>query len=878
MSFTKKTKGLTQKEAARALERHGFNELKKEQGFTALKVFLRQFVNFIVWVLVAASIISFAIGEVINFWVINFIILFVVIMGFIQEYKAEKAMEALKKIVKPLTTVIRDGVLTSIEAREVVPGDVLALEVGDNIPADAQVLEEVALRTDESTLTGESVPVGKAVKEMIFAGTQIVHGRCLAAVTATGMKTELGNIASLIQEKEEPTPLQKQMDQLGRFLATMALGASALILLIGAFKGASYVEMLIVALALAVAAVPEGLPLTMTLALSFGMNRMARKNAIVRRMMAVETLGSTTMICSDKTGTLTKNEMTVQKLYIGGRVIDVTGVGYKPVGEFRLSADSVGSSSTFEPAGAGKKLKPSGWSDFFRIGMLCNNARLAQVGKRFEPIGDPTEVALLTLAGKAKLKKETIDRRCKRVEEILFDPARKMMTTIHKHEGGFLVAVKGAPEEVLERCTHIQIGARRLKLTAKLKKEVLAANHQFGNLALRVLALAKKQVNRKTIPTKNAEEALTFLGLAAMKDPARPEVKGAIATCRKAGIDVMMITGDNEHTALAIARQIGLIGKGDVKAVTGRTLDTLNERELLKLLKTVRVFARTHSEHKMRIVSALKKLNHIVAMTGDGVNDAPALKRADIGIAMGIKGTDVTKGAADMILSDDHFATIVEAVKEGRRIYQNIEKFTAYLISRNFTEVILIFLGILFFDFKFLPLLAIQILFINAFDEEMPAIGLGLDVAHGDIMTVPPRPPNEPIMNRANMFIVFSLATFMAMVAFIIFLTQNPEGDIEHARTMVFATIIVMMIFDTYNFRSLRESIFTIGIRNNRFLMLSVILISVITLTVIYTPQIAAVFELTRLSVTDWAICIGAAFTTIIYMEIAKFFRRRLNW
>ena len=363
-----------------------------------------------------------------------------------------------------------------------------------------------------------------------------------------------------------------------------------------------------------------------------------------------------------------------------------------------------------------------------------------------------------------------------------------------------------------------------------------------------------------------------------MRDPARPEVKGAIQTCRKAGIQVMMITGDNEQTAISIARQIGLVGKGEVNAVTGKTLDGLSEKELLELVKEVRIFARTHSEHKLRIVNALKKLNHIVAMTGDGVNDAPALKKADIGIAMGIKGTDVAKGASDMILQDDHFATIVEAVKEGRRIYQNIEKFTAYLISRNFTEVILIFLGILFFDFKLLPLLALQILFINAFDEEMPAIGLGMDVAHGNTMDIPPRPPNEPILNRANLFIVFSVATFMALVAFIIFITSNPSENIEHARTMVFATIIAMMIFDTYNFRSLRESIFTVGIRNNRFLIFAVIFIAVITLFVMYHPTTRAIFELTALSLMDWAICIGAAFTTLLYMETAKFFRRRLKW
>ena len=864
MAKTKKTIGLTSKQAVKALEQHGLNELKRQRGISGLRVFLRQFTNFIVWILVIAAVISYGIGEVINFWVILFIIAFVIVMGFMQEYKAERAMEALKKIVKPLTTVIRDGHVMTIEAKEVVPGDILVLEVGDNIPADAEVAEEVALKTDESTLTGESVPVVKEKGESIFAGTQIVNGRCKARVIATGMKTELGKIASMIQEREEPTPLQERMDQLGKFLALIALGASILILGIGIFRGASPLEMMIVALALAVAAVPEGLPLTMTLALSFGMNRMAKKNAIVRRMMAVETLGSTTMICSDKTGTITKNEMTVQQLYINGQIITVTGVGYRPHGEFRLDSKSV--------------RKNSKWADLFRVAVLCNNANLIEAGRRWEPVGDPTEVALLTLGGKADFWREKVEHQYKRVEEILFSSSRKMMTTIHQHEEEFLMASKGAPEEILDHCKYIKIDGKRRKITAKDKKQILEINNRFARKALRVLAFAMKTIERKTIPNKNVEEGLTFLGLTGMRDPARPEVKGAIQTCQKAGIQVMMITGDNEQTALSIARQIGMIAKGETKAITGRTLDDMNERELLEAVKEIRVFARTHSEHKLRIVNALRKLNHIVAMTGDGVNDAPALKRADIGIAMGIKGTDVAKGAADMVLQDDHFATIVEAVKEGRRIYQNIEKFTAYLVSRNFTEVILIFLGVLFFDFTFLPLLALQILFINAFDEEFPAIGLGMDVEQGDTMSMPPRDPNDSIMNKANSFIVFSVATFMALVAFIIYLISNPTADITYARTMVFATIIAMMIFDTYNFRSLRESVFTIGIRNNRFLIFAVLFIMTATLFVMYYPVTQKIFQLVPLGIKDWGICVGAAFTTLLYMEIAKLFRRKMGW
>jgi len=864
MPSSKKITGLTSKQAVKALEKFGLNELKTEYKFTALKIFLRQFTNVIVWILIIATVISYGIGEVINFWVINFIIAFVILMGFIQEYKAERSMEALRKIVEPQTTVIRDGRLMTILAKEVVPNDMLSLEVGDRVPADAEIIHSTNAEVDESMLTGESISVHKKNGDIIYAGTQIVDGRCKARVTATGMETKLGNIATLIQEIDEITPLQKRMDQLGKFLAVIAIGASVLILVLGIFRGATTTEMLIVALALAVAAVPEGLPLTMTLALSFGMHKMANKNAIVRRMMAVETLGSTTYICTDKTGTLTKNEMTVQQLFVDNQVFSVKGVGYKPVGDFYSNGKEV------------KRL--SMWDDFFKAGVLCNNSELLEMGRNnWEPIGDPTEVALVTLGRKAGFEKEDLEERFKRVEEILFSSTRKMMTTIHKDGQCFVIYSKGAPEEILERCTHQLINGKHHKLSKKDKDAILKQNHKFAGKALRVLALATKICETKKIPAKDIEKELTFLGLVAMRDPARPEVKGALETCKKAGIKVMMVTGDNEHTAISIAKQIGLGADGEIKAMTGKSIDELSDEELLEKLKEVKIFARTQPEHKLRIVNLLKKEGEIVAMTGDGVNDAPALKKADIGIAMGIKGTDVTKESADMILQDDNFVTIVDAVQEGRRIYENIEKFSSYLISRNFTEVILIFLGILMFDFKFLPLIAIQILFINAFDEEMPAIGLGLDKAHGDLMARSPRPPDEAIMNRWNAFIIFSIAIFSALIGFIIFIFNDPSQNIEMARTMVFTTIVAMLIIGTYNFRSLRESIVTTGVFNNRFLIIAVLLILAVTLFVMYHPSARTIFQLTPLKLTDWLICVGAAFFNLFYMEAMKFFRRRME-
>lgn len=846
-----KLTGLTAEAARKGLEKYGANELATSRRFVRLKMLARQFSSVVVWILIFAAGLSWFIHEMINFWVILATIAFMVGMGFLQEYKAERAMEALKKIVQLTTRVIRDGRLMTINVKEVVPEDILSLEMGDKIPADAEVMEEIALKTDEAILTGESLPVKKTVGETIFSGTQIVYGKCFAKVTATGMKTELGKIATMIQAEQETTPLQKRMDKVSKTIAQIALAAAVIIFIIGLIKGAETTHMFMVAMALAVAAVPEGLPIAMTLALSFGARKMAEKNAVLRRMMAVETLGSTTMICTDKTGTLTKSELTVQKMFVDREVISVTGVGYKPKGEF-------GSDSA-------KKIDPARFSGLFRAAMLCNNSNLTEKEGVFEPVGDPTEVALITLAEKAGFKKDSFEKQFPRTQEILFTSSRKMMTTIHKHGGVYLVCSKGAPEEILSRCN----------LTEKEKEAILAVNGQFARKALRVIAIATKTIEDNDVSMENAEKGLTFLGLVGMIDPPRPEVTEAIRTCHKAGIEVMMITGDNEQTAIAIAEQIGLIKKGENKAMTGKTLDGLTDVELAEAVKSIRIFARTHSEHKLRIISALKKSGHIVAMTGDGVNDAPALKKADIGIAMGIKGTDVARESADMILQDDNFATIVEAVKEGRRIYENIEKFTSYMISRNFTEVSLVFLGVLFFKFDMLPLVALQILFINMFDDEMPAIGLGLDVAYGDLMARPPRPPQEAILNRRNSFTVFSMATLMALLAFGVFIFDNPLTDVTHARTMAFATCVAMIFFNTYNFRSLRESIFKVGILNNRFLLFAIPCIAAVTGLIIYHPLGQKIFSVVPLTSNQLLICLVAASMTMVYMETLKWFRKK---
>ena len=866
--------GLSNLEVEERIKKYGYNELKEKKKVTWVKILLRQFSNILVWILFAASIISFFIGEILNFWVIIFLLFFIIFLGFIQEYKAESAMESLKKIVQPTTRVIRDGKVRKIPSREVVPGDLLILEMGDKIPADAEVTEAINLKVDESILTGESKAIEKKKGDLIFAGTQIVHGKCKAIVVATGMNTKLGKIARMIQDIEEKTPLQEKITKLGKILALIALIACAIIFIFGVVKGIPVVEILVVALALAVAAVPEGLPLALTLTLSIGMHRMAKQNAIIRKLLAVETLGSVTVICADKTGTITKNEMTVEKIFVDDKIFDVTGVGYEPKGKFLYNGEEVDIN------------KEENLILLLKAVALCNNSVLEEKEGKWGIIGDPTEGALIVVATKANLWKEDLEKEYPRVREVIFTSERKMMTTIHKKDGKLLIFSKGAPEVILKKCKFIKKKDRIEEINEDEKTKILKINKDFASSAFRVLGVAYKEASK--ITPKNIEENLVFLGLIAMIDPPREGVKEAIEACKRGKIRVIMVTGDNEETAKAIAKKIGLFEENkktinnkkfkkflEKGVMTGSELDRLSDEELESIVEDIIVHARVVPEQKLRIVNALKKKGHIVAMTGDGVNDAPALKNADIGIAMGIKGTDVAREASDMILQDDNFATIVEAIKNGRAIYENIEKFTCYLISRNFTEVILIGLGIILLGFEFLPLLPLQILFINMFDEEMPAIALGLDPAREDIMNKPPRKVGRGILTRRNSILVFSLALFMATVAFLIFIISNPTANIEKARTMVFVTIAGMVVFNTFNFRSLEESIFKIGIFENKLLILSSIIIALTTLCVIYIPFLQEVFEFAPLNLKEWIICLVGAFSTSIFMEIIKLFMKK---
>lgn len=868
--------GLSPEEAGRRLSVYGLNELREKHKITPAGIFFRQLGNFIIWVLAAAALISLYIHETVNFWVISFIIIFVLLLGFAQEYRAEKAMDSLRKIMKPRTLVLREGKLLETLTREVVPGDVLVLENGDLVPADACVFEAKGLKVDESSLTGESVPVEKAVDEMIYSGTQVVGGKGRAVVEATGMDTRLGNIADLIQPSGEETPLQKNIGDLARSLAIIALIASGFTFILGVFTGAPAADMLIIALALAVAAVPEGLPLTLTITLAYGMRRMAEHKAIVRKMLAVESLGSTSVICTDKTGTLTKNEMTVERIFTGGSMIEVTGSGYAPEGSF-LSGGSPVDVTEFPELAL-----------LLKAAALCNNSFLSGNDGDWKGVGDPTEIALITAAQKAGLSKAELESEFVRTDEIMFTSERKLMTTIHASPEGNIAFTKGACEIVLDRCTGIVEGGVVRPLTPDDTERILSENDLLAGNAYRVLAVAFRELPDDH--SMQVEQDLVFAGLVAMIDPVRPGVPDAVSLCKEAGIRVVMITGDNEKTARAIASRVGIettyAENGHVLsseletivrdgAITGEELSSLDDASFESVVEQIQIYARVMPEQKLRIVRALRKKGHVVAMTGDGVNDAPALKTADIGISMGLQGTDVARESSVMVLQDDNFSTIVEAVKRGRSIYDNIEKFTSYLVSRNFTEVILILLGISLLGFDLIPLLALQILFINMFDEIMPAIALGLDPVSSDVMQRRPRQTGEQILGGRRLGFVVSVALLMGFACFGVYLFADPFSDVTYARTVTFASIVSMILFVPFAFRSLREPITKTGITGNRLMPAGVAVTFLLTLAVMYIPFIARLFELVPLQATGWIVPVFVSFGVLAGIEVLKagFFR-----
>ncbi|MBW2992250.1 calcium-translocating P-type ATPase, SERCA-type [Candidatus Woesearchaeota archaeon] len=821
-------KGLSDTEIENRLIKYGKNEIKHEEKINPVKLFLEQFKSFIVGILLAAVIISLVIGEHLDAAVIGIILILNAILGFIQEYKAEKSIEALKKLTSLKAVVIRKGEKKKIDASEIVPGDILVLETGEKIPADARLLETINLETQEAALTGESVPVKKIIekvaekrgvadrKDMIFSGTIITKGRGQAVVTATGMNTEIGKIAKMIQtSKVQLTPLQIKLKQLGEYLGAATIAIVILVFLIGILTGKPALEMFIIALSLAVAAIPEGLPAVVTISLALGIQRMIKRNALIRKLPSVETLGSTTVICTDKTGTLTHNQMTVRKIFANNKVIEVTGAGYKTEGVFTID---------------NKVTDPKEFDMLLKIGALCNDAKLTDN----DVIGDPTEGALIVSAAKAKLRKKELERSSPRLAELQFDSERKRMSTFHHIEGHNLVLTKGAPDVIVNLCDRVMINGKLHRLTKEYKKVILKQNEEFAKQALRVLGFAYKLSN------KLEEKNLIFVGLQAMIDPPREEVKEAIKKCNTAGIKVVMVTGDFKVTAEAIGKELGLTGK----AIDGEELDKI--KDLSKVVGDISIYARVDPKDKIRIVEALQKKGHVVAMTGDGVNDAPALKKAEIGVSMGITGTDVAKEASEMILTDDNFSSIVNAVEEGRGIYDNIKKFVNYLLSSNFGEVLILFIAILL-GWP-LPLIAVQILWINLVTDGLPALALGVDPISKDVMNKPPRKKKSHIISMNMTLNILIIGVLICAGTLGMFWYGLKTYDETTARTIAFSTIVVLELVRLYMIRAN----YNLGPFSNKWLVLAVASSILLQVLVVYTPLNTMVFKTVPLKAIEW--------------------------
>jgi Ca2+-transporting ATPase len=861
--------GLTSAEAARRLSEYGPNELEAAHRISAWAILLEQFKNVLIIILLIATAFAAFLGEGIDAIAIAVIVLFAVGLGFVQEYRAERAIEALRQMAAPTAAILRDGDEIEVPAREVVPGDVTLLRAGDKVPADARLIESVNLQVEESALTGESVPVEKHTlplpngdlapadrKNMVYAGTAATYGRGRAVVVATAMRTEFGKIAQMLQSVETgKTPLQENLDRVGHSLARAAFVIVALIVAFGLFRGQPLIEMILFGIALAVAVVPEALPAVVTISLAIGVQRMVKRNALVRRLPAVETLGSTSVICSDKTGTLTKDEMTVRKILVAGQILDVSGAGYEPRGQFSRDGGAVEPSNTLR--------------QLLRGAVLASDAHIVhnEADGRWHVKGDPTEGALVVAAAKAGFKKSDLDAKYPRVNEIPFTSETKRMTTLHKSDNRVVAYSKGAPEIILDSCARLWTENGESPLDAASKEKILETARQMAGEALRVLAVA----SRAEASIENAEHNMTFLGLLGMIDPPRPEAKAAIQTCEQAGIKVIMITGDHPLTAQAVARELGLLKTGRI--VTGAELEAMNDEVFEREVEDIEVYARVSPAHKLRVVTALQKRGHIAAMTGDGVNDAPALKKADIGIAMGITGTDVTKEAAAMTLTDDNFASIVAAVEEGRGIFGNIKKYLMYLLSSNIGEIILM-AGATLMGIP-LPLETVQILYINLATDGLPALALSVDPPEADLMRRPPRNPRTGIFTRPVITLMVIGGIWLAIVNLALFVWALSTGrSAEEARTMTFVSVVLFEFFKAYNFRSDRHSVFKQTFAN-KWLNLAIVWEMILLLLIVYLPFLHIPFGTFSLPLVDWAIVVGLAITVVPVLELAKWMERR---
>lgn len=861
-------KGLSAKEAEKRLEKYGHNELERKKKITPLQIFISQFKNALILLLVFAGLLSLFLGEMVEAGAIFVIILMNSALGFVQEYKAEKAMEALEKISAPTARVIRDGSEMKIPAKDLVPGDLLVLEAGDILPADSRIIEQSSLQIDEASLTGESIPPKKIVDalkqgisiadqiNMAFMQTIITYGKGKAIVTGTGMKTEIGKIAHSIQETEDTkTPLQIKFEQLAKQIGIVAMILVVIVLITGTLKGTlSFAHMLLFALALTVSTIPNSLPLIVTISLSMGSNRLIKKNMLIKKLPAAESLGAATMICSDKTGTITKNQMTITDMYVDNQVVKVSGAGYEPTGNFFVE---------------GKPLNPKQIELMLRVGTLCNNSELIKKGSKYEIIGDPTEGSLKVLGEKGKLNKKNLQKDFSFVEELPFDSDRKMMSVVYKNglNKKTEAYVKGAADLLLKKCDRIIIKGKIRKLTPNDKKEILKMNTSFAEGALRVLGIAYKDVSSlKKYEIKNVEDKLVFVGLVGMIDPPRDGVRGAIADCKKAGIKVTIITGDHAITTKAIANQIGLLDEGGL-VITGSDLDKMSDTELARKIENIRIIARALPIQKLRIVDALQKKGHIVAMTGDGVNDAPALKKANIGIAMGITGTDVAKEVAEAILTDDNFVTIVNAISEGRNIFDKMIKSAKYLLSCNAGEITSVFIAIML-GFP-LPLLPLQLLLMNLLTDNFPALGLGFESGDPGIMDRPPRDPKEKAITVKIFRSIIIFGLIMGLGTLYLFM-QYKDVDLPKAQTIAFTTLVMFQMFAVMSSRTLHSSLRKLNPFSNLWLLGAVVLSLVIQVIVIYWPPMQVIFGTVPLLGIEWLKIIGISSLGFFGMEISK--------
>jgi len=883
-------RGLDDKEAGERLKRFGPNELARAPGASLWKMFLNQFKDFMVIVLLVATAISGLLGEWADSITIMIIVIINACLGLIQEYRAERSMEALRQLTAPEAKVLRNGGEYKIPSAELVPGDIVFLEAGDRVPGDLRIIEEFNLEVEESALTGESLPVKKRasvidggtslgdVSNMAFFGTVVTRGRAKGIVVATGMNTEMGQIAGLIQEAEpEQTPLQRRLAQVGTWLVSFCLLICFLVVVVGIYRGLPVYQMFLAGVSLAVAAIPEGLPAIVTVALALGVQRMIKRNSVVRKLPAVETLGCATVICSDKTGTLTQNEMTARKAFIGGFSVDISGEGYEPHGEFK-----------------GNGVSKKDFNTFMRIAALCNNSALQRgdiaVGglfrrgkqnlrkKTWNISGDPTEGALLVMAAKAGVWKERLEKDQKRVYEIPFDSERKRMSVVYNNrDGENIVYTKGAPDVVLESCSYYLQDGEQIPLTPEIKKKILDGNASLAGQALRVLALAYKEIpGEGGLPgDKELESDLVFVGLAGMIDPPRPSAVKAVYTCKRAGIKTVMITGDHQVTAEAVAKEMGILDRKNNVVLTGNHLDAMSDQDLDKVIDRVAVCARVSPKHKLRIVRALKNKGHVVAMTGDGVNDAPAVKEADIGIAMGITGTDVTKEASSMILADDNFSSIVAAVEEGRGIYDNIRKFIRYLLSCNVGEVLVMFLAVL--GGLPLPLLPIQILWMNLVTDGLPAMALGVDPIEEGVMSRKPRDPGEGVFSNGLSWRIMSMGIIFAAGTLGVFIYSyiNSGLNLDIARTMAFNTLVFFQLFFVFACRSEHQSVLEVGLFSNKYLLIAVLVSAALQLSVTYVPFLQPVFRTVPLQLHHWLMVGAVTLTPMILGTLVHHIRLR---